>query len=97
MYNVEGQRVSGGSFPARVWHDFMDVAMANQEVLDWPRPPEELRYTVLPPAPDPQKDQARKKKGGGGDEGQGQGQGQDRRKPGKPRKPRKPGPPGGNG
>jgi penicillin-binding protein 1A len=49
MYNVNGQRVSGGSFPARVWHDFMAVAMADQEVLDWPKPPEELQYTVLPP------------------------------------------------
>jgi penicillin-binding protein 1A len=69
MYNVQGQRVSGGSFPARVWHDFMAVAMANQEVLDWPKPPEELSYTVLPPPPqeddkgdgDKDKDKDRKK------------------------------------
>jgi penicillin-binding protein 1A len=52
MYNVQGQRVSGGSFPALVWHDFMAVAMANQEVLDWPKPPEELTYTILPPPPE---------------------------------------------
>src|SRR3712207_1939387 len=51
MYNVQGRRVTGGSFPAMVWHDFMVAAMANQEVLDWPRPAEQLSYTVLPPAP----------------------------------------------
>ncbi|HJW36638.1 MAG TPA: penicillin-binding transpeptidase domain-containing protein, partial [Actinomycetes bacterium] len=52
MYNVQGRRVSGGSFPAQVWHDFMAVAMANQEALDWPKPPEELTYTILPPPPE---------------------------------------------
>ena len=52
MYNVQGRRVSGGSFPALVWHDFMAVAMANQEALDWPKPPEELTYTILPPPPE---------------------------------------------
>jgi penicillin-binding protein 1A len=49
--NVQGVRVTGGSFPARVWHDFMAVAMANQPVLDWPRPAEQLTYTILPPPP----------------------------------------------
>ena len=62
MYNVQGIRVTGGSFPARVWHDFMAVAMANQPVLDWPKPPEELTYTILPPPPDPDKDKKDKKK-----------------------------------
>jgi penicillin-binding protein 1A len=57
MYNVQGRRVSGGSFPALVWHDFMAVAMANQEVLDWPKPPEELTYTILPPPPEKGKDE----------------------------------------
>jgi 1A family penicillin-binding protein len=61
MYNVQGRRVSGGSFPAQVWHDFMAVAMANQEVLDWPRPPEALTYTVLPPPP-PETTEPKKKK-----------------------------------
>jgi penicillin-binding protein 1A len=60
MYNVQGVRVAGGTFPARVWHDFMSVAMANQEVLDWPKPPEELTYTILPPPPDEHKDKDRK-------------------------------------
>ena len=69
MYNVQGRRVSGGSFPAQVWHDFMAVAMANQEVLDWPKPPEELQYTVLPPPPkedDKDKDKDKDETGTGG-------------------------------
>jgi penicillin-binding protein 1A len=61
MYNVQGVRVAGGTFPARVWHDFMVAAMANQPVLDWPKPPEELTYTVLPPPP-PHKDKEQPKK-----------------------------------
>ena len=80
MYNVQGQ-VSGGSFPARVWHDFMAVAMANQEVLDWPRPAEQLSYTVLPPPPPREEN-----KDGNNVNG-------DR----KPPKPEKPGQGGGNG
>jgi penicillin-binding protein 1A len=51
MLNVNGIRVTGGSFPARVWHDFMLAAMEGQEVLDWPKPPEELSYSILPPPP----------------------------------------------
>jgi hypothetical protein len=76
MYNVQGVRVSGGSFPARVWHDFMAVAMANQQVLDWPRPPEQLTYTVLPPPPekDEDKDRRRREPGRPGD-GNGNGNG----------------------
>ena len=68
MYNVQGQRVSGGSFPARVWHDFMAVAMANQEVLDWPKPPEELTYTILPPPPEKKDEDKKDEDGGGGAE-----------------------------
>jgi membrane peptidoglycan carboxypeptidase len=77
MYNVQGVRVSGGSFPARVWHDFMAVAMANQEVMDWPRPPEQLTYTVLPPPPekdedkDKDKDRRPREPGGNGNGGGG--------------------------
>jgi penicillin-binding protein 1A len=61
MYNVQGVRVAGGTFPARVWHDFMAVAMANQEPLDWPKPPEELTYTILPPPPEENQDKAKGK------------------------------------
>jgi penicillin-binding protein 1A len=62
MLNVQGRRVTGGSFPAQVWHDFMAVAMADQEVLDWPRPPEELTYTILPPPPPPETTEPKKDK-----------------------------------
>jgi penicillin-binding protein 1A len=78
MYNVQGRRVSGGSFPAQVWHDFMAVAMANQEVLDWPKPPEELTYTVLPPPPekkDEDKDEDGDRRPGQPDGGNGGGDG----------------------
>jgi penicillin-binding protein 1A len=81
MYNVQGQRVTGGSFPARVWHDFMAVAMANQPVMDWPRPSEQLTYTILPPPPK--------------EEDKGDGKDTDR-KPRKPRKPGQGGGGGGN-
>ena len=80
MYNVQGQRVTGGSFPARVWHDFMAVAMANQPVMDWPRPSEQLTYTILPPPKE---------------EDKGDGKDTDR-KPRKPRKPGQGGGGGGN-
>jgi penicillin-binding protein 1A len=83
MYNVQGVRVSGGSFPARVWHDFMAVAMADQQVMDWPRPPEQLQYTVLPPPTregdeDRDRDRDRRRRepgqpGGGDDNGNGGG------------------------
>jgi penicillin-binding protein 1A len=72
MYNVQGQRVSGGSFPARVWHDFMAAAMANQEVLDWPKPPEDLNYTILPP---PSKEDDKGDGDGDGDRRPGEGGG----------------------
>jgi membrane peptidoglycan carboxypeptidase len=82
MLNVGGLRVTGGSFPARVWHDFMAVAMANQPVMDWPRPAEQLTYTILPPPPK--------------EEDKGDGKDKDR-KPRKPRKPGQGGGGGGNG
>jgi penicillin-binding protein 1A len=62
MFNVGGIRVTGGSYPAQVWHDFMLAAMANQEVLDWPKPPGELSYSILPPPPSQPKSQPKKKK-----------------------------------
>jgi membrane peptidoglycan carboxypeptidase len=63
MYNVQGVRVAGGTFPARVWHDFMSVAMLNQEPLDWPKPPEQLTYTILPPPTEEHKDRKDRKPG----------------------------------
>jgi len=64
MLNVGGIRVTGGSYPARVWHDFMLAAMANQEVLDWPKPPGELSYTILPPPPPPGNPKKKRKRPG---------------------------------
>jgi hypothetical protein len=40
----------------------MAAAMANQQVLDWPKPPEELTYTVLPPPSKSQSQPSKKKK-----------------------------------
>jgi len=39
----------------------MAVAMANQEPLDWPKPPEELTYTILPPPPEENQDKDKDK------------------------------------
>ncbi|HVM12696.1 MAG TPA: transglycosylase domain-containing protein, partial [Actinomycetota bacterium] len=39
MQNVHGQRVFGGTFPARIWHDFMAEVMKGQKPLDWPPAP----------------------------------------------------------
>ena len=51
MVGIEGfSRVTGGSLPARIWHDFMQEALAGTERADWQRPAEGLQYTVLPPA-----------------------------------------------
>jgi penicillin-binding protein 1A len=64
MLNVGGIRVTGGSYPAQVWHDFMLAAMANQQVLDWQKPPGELSYSILPPPPgEPKKKRKRKRPG----------------------------------
>jgi penicillin-binding protein 1A len=62
MLNVGGIRVTGGSYPAQVWRDFMLAATVNQEVLDWPKPPEELSYTILPPPGEPKQEPGKKKK-----------------------------------
>ncbi|HZA61017.1 MAG TPA: PASTA domain-containing protein, partial [Actinomycetota bacterium] len=39
MSNVHGVRVFGGTFPAMIWHDFMEFAMRGKKVLDWPPAP----------------------------------------------------------
>jgi penicillin-binding protein 1A len=50
MYNIEGvSRVTGGSFPARIWRDFTSEVLQNVQPNDWQRPPDQLTYTVLPP------------------------------------------------
>jgi penicillin-binding protein 1A len=50
MLDVGGIRVTGGSYPARIWHDFMASAMEGEPPLDWERPSERLHFTVGPPA-----------------------------------------------
>ncbi|HEX6674483.1 MAG TPA: transglycosylase domain-containing protein [Actinomycetes bacterium] len=52
MRNIEGVgRVTGGSFPARIWRDFTSEVLANTPGEDWQRPPDQLSFTVLPPPP----------------------------------------------
>ena len=40
MRNVGGINVTGGSYPAKVWHEFMDKALEGQPVLQFAVPPE---------------------------------------------------------
>jgi penicillin-binding protein 1A len=53
MRNINGvARVTGGSFPARIWRDFMnDERVSSPDAPDWQRPPDQLNFTVLPPPP----------------------------------------------
>lgn len=39
---IEGTRVTGGSYPARIWHDFMQRAHEGLPVLSFPEPDEDL-------------------------------------------------------
>jgi penicillin-binding protein 1A len=39
MRNVHGIRVFGGTFPARIWHDFMTEAMDGRPAKTFPEPP----------------------------------------------------------
>jgi penicillin-binding protein 1A len=38
MYGVGGVNVFGGTYPARIFHDFMSSSLANQPVVDFPSP-----------------------------------------------------------
>ncbi len=40
MRNVGGINVTGGSYPAKVWHEFMQKALDGQPVLQFAEPPE---------------------------------------------------------
>ena len=65
MLNVNGIRVTGGSYPARVWHDFMLAALAGEPAVDWTKPPEQLHYTILPPKePDKKKERRQRRRPG---------------------------------
>ena len=39
MLDVHGIRVTGGSFPAQIWADFMRPALARAPVVEWREPP----------------------------------------------------------
>jgi membrane peptidoglycan carboxypeptidase len=60
MDEVQGRRVTGGSFPAQIWARFMERAMEGREVEEFPPPPDALLQpsepsglTVEPPEVDP--------------------------------------------
>jgi penicillin-binding protein 1A len=60
MTDYQGRKVSGGSFPAQIWQQFMSVAMEGREESDFPPPPDELlresepsALAVNPPEVDP--------------------------------------------
>lgn len=44
MNNVHGIRVTGGSFPAMIWHDFMYLADRDYEEKEFPAPTSPPRY-----------------------------------------------------
>jgi 1A family penicillin-binding protein len=77
MLDVGGIRVTGGSYPARIWHDFMAAALAGQPAVDWSRPDGSLGFSVLPPKePSSQPDrQRRRPPGRGNGNGRGHGRG----------------------
>jgi penicillin-binding protein 1A len=73
MTSVHGIRVAGGTFPATIWHLFMQSAFGSAPYLDWPLPthpvewkPFDGQYDYVPPPPKPKKD---KKKHKGGEDG----------------------------
>ena len=54
MTNVGGIRVTGGSYPARIWQAFMGPALAPYEEIPFTEPPEPERGTrLLAPGEDP--------------------------------------------
>jgi penicillin-binding protein 1A len=47
MLDIGGIRVTGGSYPARIWHDFMAAAMVGEPPLDWQQPSGRRYSTAL--------------------------------------------------
>jgi penicillin-binding protein 1A len=66
MLDVGGIRVTGGSYPARIWHDFMVAALAGQPSFDWTRPPGKLSFPLEPPSTGDQGHRRRPRRGGQG-------------------------------
>jgi penicillin-binding protein 1A len=62
MTSVHGISVAGGTFPATIWHLFMDAAFAGKAPLEWPLPedpvewqPFQGQFEYVPPPPKPEK------------------------------------------
>jgi membrane peptidoglycan carboxypeptidase len=53
MRNVNGARVTGGSYPARMWRAFMGPAMEGQPIVPFPPAPAVGRVEPLHPASEP--------------------------------------------
>ena len=53
MQNVHGITVSGGTLPARIWHDFMSAALTDVPKDKFPDPPSQLVNNVSNSAPPP--------------------------------------------
>jgi membrane carboxypeptidase/penicillin-binding protein len=70
MEDVGGIRVTGGSYPARIWHDFMAAALAGQPALDWSQPEGSLGFSVGPATDGNQGEDRRPR-----DRGRGRGRG----------------------
>jgi penicillin-binding protein 1A len=66
MEDVGGIQVTGGSYPARIWHDFMAAALAGQLPLDWSRPDGSLGFSVSPASGGDQGDHRRSHQRGRG-------------------------------
>jgi penicillin-binding protein 1A len=73
MTDVGGIRVTGGSYPARIWHDFMAAALAGRPSLDWRQPDGGPEFAVLTAGQSG--DQQRRGRRGGPPNGGGQGGG----------------------
>ena len=75
MTDVGGIRVTGGSYPARIWHDFMAAALAGRPSLDWRRPDGGPEFAVLTTGQggDQQRRGRQRPPNGGGHGGAGQG------------------------
>jgi penicillin-binding protein 1A len=65
MTDVGGIRVTGGSYPARIWHDFMAAALAGRPSLDWRRPDGGPEYAVVSGQGDQQGQRDGRRRGGG--------------------------------
>jgi membrane peptidoglycan carboxypeptidase len=57
LEGVGGRRsVTGGSFPTTIWTDFMDAALADEEVLEFPEPEWVGKAMNPEPTREPQRD-----------------------------------------